>query len=196
MYDPSYKSYQQVQNLFRMIVSRMSVEVLMRINNKDYSAEDKARVAEKSTIAYIRPPLTLASVMHMVEDDGAKAIVVAGKDEMEQWNQLFGMPNGRKAIGACLIPVIRMSREHQVLQKKQFPIWYSEEDAVRRCREEGNVAEWLYELLAKVPAFPDKNVCVPGAELIASGRWSEACGKDEMIAKALIESVWSLLNPN
>lgn len=195
LYDPMHKEYSQVQEIFRHIMSTLTMQRVMELNNKEYSDEVIEQITRKSTLAYMRPTLTMAAVLHLTQGCASKCVVIAGKDEEGQWKLTYSIRNGLTALGACLIPIVKMDPKHQVQMDKSFPIWFGIEEASRHCCDGGNVADWLYDLLARLPAFPEHDVKICGAENVQPGKWSESCGRNESTAKALIEHVWSILEP-
>src|SRR5204863_9334672 len=103
-----------------------------KINTKRYTNEVKSEIEEKPTLTYLRPPLTLAAVLHQAETAQTKCVVIAGSDETLQWNQAYNVPNALSKIGVLMIPVVNMDPEHQVYQRRRFPIWHSEEEVIRQ----------------------------------------------------------------
>ncbi|MBZ5728397.1 MAG: hypothetical protein LAP87_25870 [Acidobacteriia bacterium] len=194
LYEPSYAHYRHIQTLFRRITSKMTVDVLLAINTKQYSQEDKTRIASKPTLTYLRPPLTLAAVLHLAESAQAKCAVIAGSDENLQWNQAYNVPNALTRIGVLMIPVVKMDFQHQMYQQKQWPIWHSEAEVVRQSVG-SNVAWWLYTLLAFLPAFPDSAITI-GDKKISPGEWADQLGTPTGVdVSKLISYIWPLLNP-
>lgn len=196
LYDPSYERYRCLQGLFRKISTTMTVDELMEINNKGYSADDITRNNAKPTLAYIRPPLTIAAVLHLAHETGTKCVVVSGRDESQQWKQAYNIPNALSRIGALMIPVIKMDRKHQLLQKERWPIWHSEADIVRHISEaQTNTAWWIYCLHAFLPAFPEEAVRIGGAT-ISPEDWKTECAVPEgWDPQQFVGRVWPLLNP-
>lgn len=196
LYDPSYNRYRCLQGLFRKISTKMTVDELMEINNKGYSADDITRNNSKPTLAYIRPPLTIAAVLHLAQEAGTKCIVVSGSDESQQWKQAYNIPDALSRIGALMIPVIKMDRKHQLLQKERWPIWHSEADIVRHISEaQTNTAWWIYCLHAFLPVFPNESVKV-GMATIAPEHWeNEFAIPQDCDPTQFIGIVWPLLNP-
>jgi hypothetical protein len=195
MYEPAYPEYNHIQMLFRRITSQMTVEVLMKINTKRYTNEVKSEIEEKPTLTYLRPPLTLAAVLHLAETEQTKCVVIAGSDETLQWNQAYNMANALSKIGVLMIPVVNIDPEHQVYQRKRFPIWHSEEDVVRQQSGDSNVIWWLFRLLAFLPAFPERHVIIEG-KTISPGMWTDGPHvPDDIDITKLVNYVWPLLDP-
>lgn len=194
LYEPSYTNYRHVQTLFRRITSQMSVEVLMSINTKGYSQEVQAQIARKPTLTYLRPPLTLAAVLHLAESAKTKCVVIAGSDENLQWNQAYNVPSALTRLGVLMIPIVKMEPEHQVYQQRRWPIWHSEVDVVRQCTG-SNVAWWLFSLLAFLPAFPELVVMI-GDKEVSPGEWTDQIDiPADLSVDRLVSHVWPLLNP-
>jgi hypothetical protein len=194
LYEPTYDKYAQVQALFRRITSQMSVDILMALNTKRYTKDVQAEIAGKPTLTYLRPPLTLAAVLHLAESVGTKCVVVAGSDEERQWSQAYSVPNGRTRIGVLMIPVVNMDPEHQIYQGKQWPIWNSEAAVARHCTG-SNVAWWLFRLLGFLPAFPERVVAI-GDKSIDPDDWSDQQNTPaEVDVNTLVRHVWPILNP-
>jgi class 3 adenylate cyclase len=194
LYEPSHPEYSQVHTAFRRISSKMSVEDLMSINKKKYAAPVQAEMNEKPTLTYLRPILTIAAVLHLASKKGGKNIVIAGKDEFLQWSHAYNLPKALGLIGVLMIPVLTTDREHQLQQKKRFPIWHSEDQLISSL-DGTNTAWWIYSLLALLPAFPEQSVNLKKQRIQPSDWLDEQTLPASVDARALIDCVWPLLNP-
>lgn len=194
LYEPTYPKYSHVQALFRRITSKMTVEVLMDLNTKEYSQQVKDEIRDKTTLTYLRPPLTIAAVLHLAEGARTKCAVIAGSDEHLQWNHALSVSNALESIGVLMIPVVKMDRQYQMHQGRQFPIWHSEAD-VNRQSVGSNLAWWLFRLLAFLPAFPDSGVKIGETE-INPGEWTDPLKIPTNVDLGrLVTRIWPLLNP-
>jgi class 3 adenylate cyclase len=196
LYDPTYPKYTHIQALFRRITSKMTVQVLMDINNKGYNQQVRDEIKQKTTLTYVRPPLTLAAVLHLAEGSRPKSAVIAGSDENIQWKQLYAdtVPNARDSIGVLLIPVLLLDKQYQMHQEGQWPIWYSEDDVLRQCVG-SNLAWWLFRLFSFLPAFPDSDVTI-GDKTITPEQWTSEIGApSDVDLHRLVSCIWPILVP-
>jgi hypothetical protein len=194
LYEPTYSKYRHIQALFRRITSQMTVEVLMSINTKRYPQDVRTEITQKPTLTYLRPPLTLAAVLHLAENAQTKCAVIAGSDEELQWSQAYNLPDARMRLGVLMIPVLNMDPEHQMYQRKRWPFWHSEDEVIR-ASVGSNVPWWLFRLLAFLPAFPDSAVMI-GDKNVQPGDWTDQLSTPtEVELSKLISHIWPILSP-
>lgn len=196
LYDPGYVNYRELQLLFRSVSSRMTVAELMAINNKNYSEPDIIELRGKTTLTYIRPPLTIAAVLHLAAREQGKCAVVSGYDEAAQWTQAFNETGATSKIGALMIPVIKMNKEHQLLQQRRWPIWDSEAELLQHISDsESNTAWWLFRLHAFMPSFPDNEIEIGGTSYKPEEWSDEQIKPSGLDATAFVNRIWPLLDP-
>jgi hypothetical protein len=195
LYDHEHQAYGAIQAHFRRIVEKMKVSDLMAINTKSYQEEVKQEVLQRPTLTHLRPPLTLAAVLHLATECPDKCLVVAGRDENIQWQFAYNVPGVRENIGALLIPTLKADKNHQALQHRQWPIWDSQQELESALSDRNtNTAKWVYLLHALLPAFPLDHVEFDGNRCFVSD-WAP----DDLIPAALTprllsDQVWDLLS--
>jgi hypothetical protein len=167
-YQPSHKDYPRVQSLFKTITSDITLRELEIINNKDYDAEKQDEIRKSPTLNFLRPALTMAAVIHLAEEIGQKVIIIAGADERIQWQRSYEISNARDKIGVIMNPILRQDPIYQAMQKASWPFWDSEEALVQDMvsAKPTNLALWIFNLHAFVPAFPNSEVII-GSEKVA-----------------------------
>jgi hypothetical protein len=196
LYDSANSEYSSLQSLFKNISTRMTVAELISINNKEYSEDVKIELKSKTTLTYIRPPLTIAAVLHLAMKQPGKCAIVSGSDEALQWKQAYNETDAASQFGALMIPVIKMDKKHQVLQQKRWPIWDAIEELVEHLHDgKSNTAWWLFRLHGLLPAFPIAKVQIGGAE-VSTGDWEDEMSIPERVKlREFVELVWPLLDP-
>jgi hypothetical protein len=196
LYDPKYERFSELHSLFRSVSARMTVAELIAINNKGYSEDVKIELRAKTTLTYIRPTLTIAAVMHLASSETTKCAVVSGCDEALQWKQAFNESDAVNRIGALMIPVVKMDKNHQILMQKRWPIWDALNELVEHLSDrESNTAWWIFRLHAYLPVFPDKQVGI-GSATVSADNWQEGEPRPEEFSfRELAELVWPKLDP-
>jgi hypothetical protein len=196
MFSPTYGHYDALQRLFRQVASFMSVQDLLALNNKEYAEEVKSEHLVRSTLTYLRAPLTIAAVLHLAIQEGGKCIAVSGRDEYLQWTHAYTIPGASDNIGALMIPIVKMSPNYQLQQKERWPIWDSEARLVEMLQSvENNVGWWSFRLHAFLPAFPANRVKIGDREVNPDEWTTQFSLPEHVIAEDLGKNVWPLLDP-
>lgn len=194
-FDPEYEGYNRVQAIFRGITVDLTLQDLLNINNKEYSDDVKEEIKRSATLDCLRPALSIAAVLYLVETAGQKGIVVAGADEKIQWERAYDIPNTRGHIGVMMNPILKVDPTHQSRQSRNWPSWPSPEALLREMNSNNNLAWWTYNLHAFVPAFPAGSVTI-GGEDVPPQEWTNELDVPAKVRReALVEYVWPLLKP-
>lgn len=194
-FDPKYEGYRRVQAIFRDITADLTLKDLLDINNKEYSDDVKEEIKRSATLDCLRPALSIAAVLYLVETAGQKGIVVAGADEKIQWERAYDIPNTRGNIGVMMNPILRVDPTHQSRQSRNWPSWPSPEALLREMSLNNNLAWWTFNLHAFVPAFPAAAVRI-GQQPIQPQDWTSELTPPESIRREdIVEHVWPLLRP-
>jgi hypothetical protein len=159
---------------FQKILSEITLSDLLQINNKEYSDTVKETIVKSASIDFLRPVLTIASVMHLSREKKAKEIVVVGYDEKIQWERSHDLLDGRKRFGVLFNPILCQDDGHFQRQKPNWPNWYSPEMLFNDMKGT-NLASWTLRLHAFIPSFPSKVVSIAG-KVIGPNIWKD--GRD------------------
>jgi hypothetical protein len=192
---PTNQDYDRIQEIFRDIISDLTLQDFLNIVNKGYTDRVKDDILRRATLDCLRPVLSLAVVLYLAQEARQKSIIVAGADERRQWERAYDIPKTRDRIGVLMIPVLTEDGDkHQMLLSKAGPIW-SSQPALRRAMDSSNTAWWTFHLLAFIPAFPAPFVTISGKK-ITPRDWSNESEVPERIRKEdLTQQVWEILNP-
>jgi class 3 adenylate cyclase len=196
-YETSFADYDRVQALFRAITSDISWHELELINDKDYDAEKQAESRKSPTLNFLRPALLMAVVIYLAEKVNSKVLVVAGADERRQWERSYSIASSSAKLGVVLIPILRQDKINQTLQGESGPIWYSERSLADDMQADtpNNLAWWIFDLHAYVPAFPADTVKI-GEKSIKPQDWTKPNEvPTDVDVNGLVRIVWPILNP-
>jgi hypothetical protein len=132
--------------------------------------------------------------LYLAEQAGQKCIVVAGLDERIQWERTFRVPLTRPHLGVLMNPVLKDDSGYQGKHKRDWPIWDSPQAIVRNM-ESTNLAWWIFQLHAYLPAFPASLVKIDEQQ-IPPKEWGNPMGTPELLQKdSLARHVWKYLDP-
>jgi hypothetical protein len=194
-FDPTFEGYNRIQAIFRNITADLTLKDLLDINNKEYSDDVKEEIKRSATLDFLRPALSIAAVLYLVETAGQKGIVIAGADEKIQWERAYDIPNTRGNIGVMMNPILKADPTHQTRQSRNWPSWPSPEALLREMNSNNNLAWWTFNLHAFVPSFPATGVII-GEQIVQPQDWtSELTPPENVRIEDLVEHVWSLLRP-
>lgn len=193
--DPDFP---QALELFTETVSTLSYVQLLDMNRKDYEPSEADReIGDAKALRFIRPALLISAALQIAETEQHKTIVIAGADEQKQWDIAANMPGNRARLGVLLNPVLRDDDTNMSKQAKQLPNWpmWENENQLTTALAAGNVAHWVYRLLAYLPAFPRTSVRL-GDEEVTPGDWLDEFQIPEKVdVAALAAATWPKLNP-
>lgn len=195
-YKTSHEDYEKTQELFKEVTAKLSFEQMERINNKHYNPTE-VLLRRSSTLKFLSPALSIAVVIHLAQAIDQKVIIVSGEDERKQWRGSYNIPNARAKIAAIMNPILKQDPEHQAFQSSSWPIWDSEGELIEAMTsaEPTNLAWWLFNLHAFIPAFPHTSVEI-GSNRFAPTDWPNREQIPETIqAPDLARKVWDLLDP-
>lgn len=195
-YRLTHENYQEVQDLFKEVTSKLSLQTMHSINKKDYDDVRAAQIPNSPTLKFLTPALSIAVVIHLARNYEPKSIIVSGWDERRQWTGSYNVANARERMGALMHPVLSQKLDYQAFQSLSWPIWESEGaliDAMTSI-EPTNLAWWVVNLHAFVPAFPHPYVEV-GAGKFPSDWPNREQIPDTIQAVDIAKCVWPLLSP-
>lgn len=196
LFDPKYPGYSRVQAIFRDITTDLTLQDLLNINNKEYSDNVKETIKRSATLDCLRPALSLAAVLYIVETAAQKGIIVAGADEKIQWERAYDIPNTRGNIGVMMNPILRGDSMEQARQSRNWPSWPSPEALLREMNSENNLAWWTFRLHAFVPSFPATSVQIAEQEIQPQDWTNELETPSKINKESLVEHIWPLLKPS
>jgi hypothetical protein len=195
-YKLTHPNYQEVQDLFKEVTSKLSLQTMHSINKKDYDENRAAQIPNHTTLKFLTPALSIAVVIHLARTQEAKGLVVSGWDERRQWTGSYNVANAREKMGALMHPVLSHGLDYQVFQDLSWPIWESEGALIdaMTAPEQNNLAWWVANLHAFVPAFPSPYVEIGAGKFPHDWPNREEI-PDSIQAADIANSVWSLLGP-
>jgi hypothetical protein len=195
-YKVSHDDHEEVQALFKEATAKLTHQQMHSINKKDYDDAYAAQVIGNSpTLKFLTPALSIAVVIHLAEKVDNKVIVVSGADERRQWTGSYSISNARAKMGAIMHPVLNQDPDNQAFQSATGPIWDSEGALVQNMTAAGtNLAWWITNALAFVPAFPRDYVEIGNGKFPADWPNREQI-PEKMEASAIARAVWPLLAP-
>jgi hypothetical protein len=164
LYKPKSCNCDSLHVYFQNILSEITLSDLLQINNKEYSDTVKETIKKSASIDFLRPVLTIASVMHLSREKEAKEIVVVGYDEKIQWERSHDILDGRQRFGVLFNPILQQNDGHFQRQQPNWPNWYSSEMLFNDMKDT-NLASWTLRLHAFIPSFPSKAVSIAGNKI-------------------------------
>ncbi|MCX6346269.1 MAG: adenylate/guanylate cyclase domain-containing protein [Armatimonadetes bacterium] len=198
LFQPNHKGYVKTQDLFRRISTHLTLDDMLVINNKSYDEVGQIKNPTTSTLDFLRPAITMASVLYIAEQNEGKCLVVAGCDERKQWNLAYSLSaETRSFLGVLMNPMLKGTNgtEYQFKQKDDQPIWNSCPEMVAAMND-SNLAWWIYHMHAYLPAFPAKEVDIAGLP-VSPQDWASDTGFPSGLDKeALAACCWKILDPN
>jgi hypothetical protein len=196
-YKTTHDDYEEIQELFKEVTSKLSFQQMERINNKHYDPTE-VLLRRSTTLKFLSPALSIAVVIHLAQARDQKVIIVSGEDERNQWRGSYNISNARAIIGAIMIPILKQDPEHQAFQSSSWPIWDSEGELIdaMTSAKPTNLAWWVFNLHAFIPAFPHTRVEIGGKRFDPTA-WPnrEQILPDAIQASDLARKVWELLDP-
>lgn len=147
---------QRSNNILHNFISlseEMKQKDLQELKNKEYSQKVKDSNEQLPVIDYILPILQLSVVLYLSEKEfsSQKCLVVAGADELRQWNYICH----RSEIGSILIPTL-MADETTGRWQQEIDKYLSEEQ-IRDNLREGNFGFWCYTMFVILQQLSEEN---------------------------------------
>jgi hypothetical protein len=192
---------------FTQISSSLKISELKKYNTKHntYSDTDNNKVENRFTLKFIQPVLTWAVVIHEAEiynneNVNKKTIIIAGKDELEQWTYIFSF---LEKIGGVFNIILKDDGEKTIFQEEK-PMIFLSENEVESHLEDGNLARWLFEAFIATPNYPNAlnnlqfcNECKRNPscrDCLFSG--NEDHLPDFVDKRKFVSSFWEIINPS
>jgi hypothetical protein len=194
LYDPSSRRYPELQQLFRTVVRDLTVGGLVAMNQKGYSEDIKEALKSSKTLDFLKPALTIAAAAQIAITARRPCILMAGRDEGEQWDACKSLKAAKAIVGCVLNPLLNEDERHQARQGERYPIWASAVNLVERMRGT-NLAWWIFRLCAYLPSFPGEVVRIGGVDVMPSDWITETDNPEKLDLRELSRHVWPLLNP-
>lgn len=200
LFAASDPSFTDTLATFTEIVTSLKYSDLVVMNKKDYPDDRiEEEMRHSAALRFLRPTLIVSAVLQMSVQENHKTVVLTGLDEQRQWQIASDMPNNRDRLGVLMNPVLRDNSADlntQLWQGPNWPIWENTAD-LEEALGQGNVAKWVYRMLAFLPAFP-RNVVHIGTEDVSPSDWIDEFSAPPSLADAslLAEHVWPILDPS
>jgi len=190
LFDPNYEKYKSLQAIFQNVISNLTLQDLLNINNKEYDENVKMTIKRSATLDFLRPALTISAVLHLARRNQNKCIVVAGEDEKIQWITSHDLPGSRENLGVILNPIIKKNHS-QLRQTKNWPFWDSWQNLYDDM-EDSNLAEWLIRLYLFLPKFPITELTINKKVLNINDKFDLDRNDKRMVAKLVYDGLLSL----
>jgi hypothetical protein len=185
MFVPRCENCDKFHRHFQKVISQLPLEKLVAANNKTYSEPVKAAINQAPTLDFLKPALTIASILHIAEQVDKKCIVVVGYDEQIQWEgALDSLSNIRDQFGVLFNPILKLKDGEQVHQTERVPLYYSWEKIVEDM-EKYDLANWLTKLHVFLSNFPESSVVIDGVTINPT-EWQNGGNIDEKIDKNIL----------
>jgi hypothetical protein len=160
-----------LHNYFQNILTELTLKDLLAINNKDYEDTVQETIKKAASLDFLRPVLTIASVMFLSQKYDSKSVVVAGYDEEIQWVRSHDILKNRQYFGVIFNPKLQTKEGFSRRQTPSWPHWYSWQN-LSADMEKTNLAIWTLKLHAYLPSFPSKTIQI-GSKVITADIWKE-----------------------
>ena len=196
LFNPSFSEYSQVQNFFHKITSKVTLAELEKFKQKEdkYPKETLEMMRDDPSIDYLRPVLTLAATHYLASKEReGKCVVIAGKDEMRQWEKAQSIEENLKMC-CVLIPNWLPENGHLGLHGPDTPYWNGMDMLKKDMRESSNLAEWTFALHGVLPRFPQKKIKV-GNKTFTPNKWSDKKSIRALDKGHIADFVWPILRP-
>ncbi len=194
---------------FTEISSKLKISELKEYNTKQdsYSDENRKKVENRITLKFIQPVLSWSVIITEAEKyysrNSKKTIIIAGKDEIKQWQYIFGFSSN---IGGIFNNILEDDSKNTIFQEEQPMTFHSERQAIENLNN-GNLARWLFDSFVFTPNYPNK---LENLEFCTECKKSPECREciflnrnnpheklPEFInRKKFVGSFWDILNPN
>lgn len=185
MFSPGCESCQDFHRHFQKVISQLTLEKLVAANNKDYSEAVKEAIKQAPTLDFLKPALTISSILHLSKREGRKCIVVVGHDERILWQGAhYSIPDTVGQFGVLFNPILKMKEGAQVHQTERIPLYYSWDQIVEDM-EKYDLANWLTKLHLFLSSFPAASVVINDVS-IKPADWLDGKSIEEKIDKAAL----------
>ena len=146
----------KILETFTTISSNLKISKLKTFNDKDgaYSKTAIKEVEDRSTLKFIQPLLTCSVSICEANRSVNKSIIIAGKDELNQWKHIF---NKYDNIGGVFNPILKGAEEENIFQEEEPMLFHTESDCLEKINN-GNLSKWLFEAFITLPNFPENPV--------------------------------------
>lgn len=91
-------------------------------------------------------------------------------------------------------PLLRVEKRFQGVHRRNWPAWHSMHEVSEQMEGESNLASWLFQMHAFLPAFPQRQVKIGDLEVTPMMWGRNESPPEHLDRMALIQHVWSLLN--
>jgi hypothetical protein len=144
---------------FQYVISQLTFQTLLHINNKEYAENVKDAISRAATLDFLHPALTISAVLHLSKQIGRKCIIVAGYDEKIQWEEaLSSIPYTRGQFGVLFNPILNnKDGTYQGRQTKNWPLYFSWQQMLPDM-DKYNLSSWLIRLHLFLYHFPAPSV--------------------------------------
>ncbi len=190
LYTPGSDCCRKIHEYFQQVISELTLNDLLLINDKDYEASVKETIKASATLDFLRPALTIAAVLRLSQELGGKSVVVVGYDENIQWERGHAIKGSREQFGVLFNPILKKKLGYQARQIKDWPFWDSWGAMVDEMNH-SNLAEWTTKLHAYLPGFPSKCVTIEGCEISPDDWQDEEKLLDKISREALAKYVFN-----
>jgi len=159
LFTPKCPGCDEFHRHFQNVISQLTFQTLLNINNKDYDTNVKDAISRAATLDFLHPALTISAVLHLSKQIGRKCIIVAGYDEKIQWEEaLDSIPYTRDQFGVLFNPILNnKDGTYQGRQTKNWPLYFSWQRMIPDM-EKYNLTIWLTKLHLFLYHFPSPSI--------------------------------------
>jgi hypothetical protein len=193
LFEPRCDGCDRFHNHFQSVISQLTLEDLLAINNKEYAEDVKKGIKTSPTLDFLHPALTISSVIHLSTDINDKCIVVVGHDEKIQWESAHqAIRSTRDRFGVLFNPKLMRKGGTQGRQTHNWPMYFSWEKIVEEM-EEYDLAQWLTQLHLFLSSFPASTITIDGIAFSPTDWQKNEQFESKIDKNALAQQVFNIL---
>jgi class 3 adenylate cyclase len=165
MFIPRCEGCDEFHRQFQKVISHLTFNELVDANNKAYEDSVKDEIKQGFVLDFLKPALTIASILHFSKLEHKKCIVVVGLDERIQWERAIdALPDTRDQFGVLFNPVLNLKEGAQVRQTELVTLYYSWQQLLDDM-EKYDFVNWLTKLHLFLLCFPASSVDINGISI-------------------------------
>jgi len=184
LFSPRCEGCDNLHRHFQSVISHLTLEDLLDINRKEYSKDIQRTINTVPTLDFLRPALTISSVLHLSDILGGKCIIVVGYDERKQWEGAHtSIPVARTQFGVLFNPVLKAKKGFQGRQTKNWPLYFNWEQVVDDMGKY-DLAAWFTKLHLFLSSFPASSASIDDVS-ISPSEWLSPGDPEKRIYKLI-----------
>jgi hypothetical protein len=184
LFTPRCKDCNKLHGYFQSVISDLTLEDLLAINQKEYAESVRETIKKSVALDFLRPALTISSVLYLSNLLSNKSIVVVGYDEHIQWERAHAIPDTRSQFGVLFNPILKQKKGFQGKQTKNWPLYFSWEKIVEEMQEY-ELSQWLTKMHLFLPNFPATFIEIKGKRITPED-WQDIDKFESKIDKSVL----------